>query len=98
MELTASKTASCTIAAYRACVIGGCPFAMAVFTAISFQSGQHRLLPRQTRTVELPSTCIGQKSSSLRHHAFSSLCFLPVLTAFCECDRHSCGRGRSCPY
>ena len=38
MELTASKTASCTIAPYRAWANGFWPFAMAVLTAISFQS------------------------------------------------------------
>jgi hypothetical protein len=38
MELTASKTASCTMAAYRAWAIGVWPFATAVSTAIAFQS------------------------------------------------------------
>src|SRR5580704_13857068 len=38
MELTASKTASCTIAPYRAWANGFLPLAMAVLTEISFQS------------------------------------------------------------
>src|SRR5664279_1398860 len=38
MALTASKTASCTIAAYRAWANGFAPFAIAVSTAMAFQS------------------------------------------------------------
>src|ERR1700679_2990519 len=89
MVLTASKTASWTIAAYRAWAYGLWPFVIAVFTAIRFQS----------RTASAFATAAPNSRAAINMHTpkvlFVALPFIlfivlpPILTAFGQCDRHS---------
>src|SRR5580704_16000013 len=87
MALTASKTASCTIAAFRAWANGLWPFAIAVFTAIRFQS----------RTASAfatagPNSRVANNMHTPKVLLVASPCILfivlpPILTAFGQCDR-----------
>src|SRR6266550_8744788 len=92
MLLTASKTASCTIATYRAWASG--PLGAVVFTAIRFQS----------RTASAFATAGLNSRVAINMHRpkvlfVASPCILfivlpPILTAFGQCDRHSSVGGR----
>src|ERR1017187_9514803 len=60
---------------------------------------RHRLLRRQTRTIESPSTCIARESSSLCQPVSFSLCILLILHWLSVSgDWHPCSSGRCCPY
>src|ERR1700730_8232737 len=86
MALTASKTASCTIAAYRAWANGLWPFAMLVFTAIRFQS----------RTASAFATAGWNSRLASNMHTPKILFFALPLTFFTEFGQrggHSLLRG-----
>src|ERR1700750_2464361 len=89
MELTASKTASCTIATNRACANG--PLGVVVFTAIRFQS----------RTASAFATAGRNSRVAIKRHRprflfIASPCIVfivlpPILTAFGQCGDDGAG-------
>src|SRR5580692_12852290 len=94
MVLTASKTASWTIAAYRAWANGLWPFAIAVFTAIRFQS---RTASAFATVGPNSRVAINMHTPNVLFRALPFMLFIvlpPFLTAFGQCDRHSSVRGR----
>src|SRR5882757_1718514 len=89
MELTASKTASCTIVTYRAWPNG--PLGLVVFTAIRFQSRTASALATAGRNSR-----VAIKMHRPRFLFVTSLCIAfivlpPVLTAFGQCGDNWAG-------
>src|ERR1700739_3756343 len=90
IELTASNTASCTMAAYRAWAKGFCWLATAVLTAITFQSKTASVFaaadPNQTLTINT--------LKSLRFTGFPNIFFIvSPPSARCVRERHRRGLG-----
>src|SRR6266403_3653513 len=82
MLLTASKTASCTIAAYRAWANGAWPLAMAVFTAIRFQSRTASAFATAGRNSRVAINMHRPKVLFVASPCILFIVFPPILTAF----------------
>src|SRR5579864_2068314 len=93
MELTASNTASCTIAANRAWAKGFCLFATAVLTAIAFQS----------KTTSALAAAQPNKALTVNTHKNPRVTALQYVFIFSPPsdggggERHDCDFGLECP-
>src|SRR5258707_13044684 len=92
MALTASKTASCTIATYRAWPNG--PLGAVVFTAIRFQSRTTSAIATAGRNSRVAIKMHRPKFLFVASPGLFFIVLSPILTVFGQCDRHSSVRRR----